>query len=114
MVSTTPIYFIAVAIGFAFLLLAALISIAIKYEGGSNPQDPKKRKIVFWTMTILAPIVNLVFGLLVYYYPTGNTYARDQLIKAIGIGSGISFIVCLLFGFILSKMFPNGKLGNWF
>jgi len=114
MVSTFPVYIIAVVAALLFVLIAALISNAIKFEGGARPKDPAKRKIWFWVIGILAPVANLLFGLFVYYFPQGNSYAKSKLITAIGIGSAITFIVYLLLGFILSKLFKNGKLGNWF
>ncbi len=114
MVSTFPVYIISVVAALVFILIAALISSAIKFEGGARPKDPGKRKMWFWVMGILAPIANLVFGLFVYYFPQGNNYAKSKLITAIGIGSAVTFVVYLVIGFILSKVFKNGKLGNWF
>jgi len=114
MVSTFPVYIIAVVAALLFILIAALISNAIKFEGGANPKDPAKRKIWFWVLGILAPIANLLFGLFIYYFPEGNSFAKSKLITAIGIGSAITFVVYILVGFILSKVFKNGKLGNWF
>jgi len=114
MTSTFPVYIIAVVAALLFILIAALISNAIKFEGGANPKDPAKRKMWFWVLGILAPIANLLFGLFIYYFPEGNSYAKSKLITSIGIGSAITFVVYILVGFILSKMFKNGKLGNWF
>jgi len=114
MTSTFPVYIIAVVAALLFILIAALISNAIKFEGGANPKDPAKRKIWFWVLGILAPIANLLFGLFIYYFPEGNSFAKSKLITAIGIGSAITFVVYILVGFILSKVFKNGKLGNWF
>ena len=114
MVSTFPVYIISVVAALFFVLIAAVISNAIKFEGGARPKDPAKRKMWFWIMGILAPIANLLLGLFVYYFPEGNSYAKSKLITAIGIGTAITFVVYLLVGFILSKMFKNGKLGNWF
>ena len=34
-------YIISVIFAAARILIAALISVAIQYEGGSNPKDPK-------------------------------------------------------------------------
>ena len=114
MVPTFPVYIIAVVAALVFVLIAALISNAIKFEGGARPKDPAKRKMWFWIMGVIAPIANLAFGLFTYYYPEGNSYARSKLITAIGVGTAITFVVYILVGFILSKMFKNGKLGNWF
>ena len=114
MVSTTPIYVISVVTALLFILIAGIVANAIQFQGGSNPKDPGKRKMWFWILAILAPVANLLFGYFTYYYPESNNYAKSQLIVAIGIGTGITFIVYLLIGFILSKIFKNGKLGHWF
>lgn len=114
MVSTFPVYIISVVFAGVFLLIAALISNAIKYEGGANPKDPAKRKMWFWIMAVLSSFSNLLFGLMSYYYPENNAYAKSQLITAIGIGTGLCLILYIVLGFVLSKMFKNGKLGNWF
>jgi uncharacterized membrane protein len=114
MVSTVPVYIISAVFAGVFLLIAALISNAIKFEGGANPKDPGKRKMWFWIMAIIGTIANLLFGLFSYYYPENNSYAKSQLITAIGIGTGICFLLYIVLGFLLSKVFKNGKLGNWF
>jgi sulfoxide reductase heme-binding subunit YedZ len=114
MVSTVPVYIIAAAFACVFLLIAALVSNAIKFEGGANPKDPGKRKMWFWIMGIIAALSNLLFGLFTYYYPANSTYAKSQLITAIGIGTGLCFVLYLVLGFTLSKVFKNGKIGNWF
>jgi cytochrome bd-type quinol oxidase subunit 2 len=114
MVSTVPVYIISAAFAGVFLLIAALISNGIKFEGGASPKDPGKRKMWFWVMAIIGTIANLLFGLFTYYYPENNSYAKSQLITAIGIGTGVCFVLYVVIGFILSKVFKNGKLGNWF
>jgi hypothetical protein len=114
MVSTLPVYIISIVFAGVFILFAALISNAIKYEGGANPKDPGKRKLWFWVMAILGSFANLLFGMMSYYYPENNSYAKSQLITAIGIGTGLCFVLYVVIGFALSKMFKNGKLGNWF
>ncbi len=114
MVSTIPVYIISAAFAGVFLLIAALISNAIKFEGGANPKDPGKRKMWFWIIAIIGTLANLLFGLFSYYYPENNSYAKSQLITAIGIGTGICLVLYIVFGFVLSKVFKNGKIGNWF
>ena len=46
----------AVAVALAILLLAAIISILIQFEGGINPKDDNKRRIVFWVFAILGSL----------------------------------------------------------
>ncbi|MEI8048737.1 MAG: hypothetical protein WCI92_15250 [Bacteroidota bacterium] len=105
-------YIVAGVVALCFLLIAALISTAIKFEGGSNPKDPKKRKMWFWIFAILTPIVNFILGYFVFM-PVGKV-AQNKFIIALSIATGLAFILYVLLGLILSKMFKNGKLGNWF
>jgi hypothetical protein len=114
MVSTVPVYIISAVFAGVFLLLAAIVSNSIKFEGGANPKDPGKRKMWFWVLGILGSISNLLFGLFIYYFPENNSYAKSQLISAIGIGTGLCLFLYIILGFVLSKVFKNGKLGNWF
>jgi uncharacterized membrane protein len=114
MVSTVPVYIISAVFAGVFLLIAALISNAIKFEGGANPKDPGKRKMWFWIMAIIGTIANLLFGLFSYYYPENNSYAKSQLITAIGIGTGICLLLYIVLGFVLSLSIKNGKINNWF
>ena len=53
---TVTAYVLAIAVALALLLIAAIIASIIKYEPGANPKDPRKRKIWFWVLGILALI----------------------------------------------------------
>lgn len=114
MISTFPIYIISVAFSGLFLLIAAIISNSIQYQGGSNPKDPQQRKMWFWVMGVLCALSNLLFGLFVYYFPTAGSYAKGQYITAVGASTGLCFVLYIILGYAIAKMFKHGKLGNWF
>lgn len=98
-----------------FILIAALISNMIQFEGGSNPKDPGKRKMWFWIMAILNPVLFYVLSAFVLApNPNNNQMAYDDYMASLPIAAGIGFLVYLVLGFVLSKIFKNGKLGNWF
>ncbi len=105
-------YIIAGVVTLVFLLIAALISVSIKFEGGTNPQDPKKRRLWFWIFAVLTPIVNFILGYFVFL-PVGKV-AQNKFIIALSIATGVAFILYILLGYILSRAFKNGKIGNWF
>ncbi len=107
-------YVMAIVIALVVLLIAAAISIIIPFEGGSNPQDPKKRKRVFWIFAILNPIIIFLAGFLIVRPGIDIPALIDQYTTALGIGTGIGVVVYLLLGFIMSKANKNGKLGHWF
>ena len=98
-----------------FILIAALISNMIQFEGGSNPKDPGKRKMWFWVMAILNPVLFYVLSAFVLApNPEIDEMVYDDYITSLPIAAGIGFVVYVVMGFVLSKVFKNGKLGNWF
>lgn len=98
-----------------FILIAAVISNAIKYEGGANPKDPGKRKMWFWVMAILNPVLFYVLSAFVLApIPENDQMVYDEYMASLPIAAGIGFVVYIVLGFVLSKVFKNGKLGNWF
>ncbi len=97
------------------ILLAALISASIKFEGGSNPKDPAKRRIVFWIFAVINPII--AYALMAFaFVPSKNAdiVKYDEYMGSILIAVGAGFVVYIIIGFILSKAFKHGKLGHWF
>lgn len=105
----------AVAVAFAILLLAAIISILIQFEGGINPKDDNKRRIVFWVFAILNPII---YWLLAYFYlapdPEESRRAYNRFIEVIPRDMLIGVISYIIFGIAVSKFAVTGKLGHWF
>ncbi len=105
----------AVAVALAILLFAAIISILIQFEGGINPKDDNKRRIVFWVFAILNPIV---YWLLAYFYlapdPEESRRAYNRFIEVIPRDMLIGVISYIIFGIIISKLAVTGKLGHWF
>jgi sulfoxide reductase heme-binding subunit YedZ len=98
-----------------FILIAALISNMIQFEGGSNPKDPGKRKIWFWIMAILNPILFYVLSAFVLApNPDNDQMVYDDYMSSLPIAAIVGFVVYIVLGFVLSKVFKNGKLGNWF
>jgi sulfoxide reductase heme-binding subunit YedZ len=98
-----------------FILIAALISNAIKYQGGRDPKDPKKRRIWFWILAILNPVLFYILSAFVISpNPDNDQIVYDEYMASLPIAAGIGFVVYVFLGFILSKVFKNGRLGNWF
>ncbi len=110
----TTAYIISVVTALVFLLLSAFIANAIKFEGGSNPKDPGKRKMWFWILAVLNPAVIFLLGYFVFMPKGAGLMKKEDFIHALSIGTGIGFILYLIIGFALSKIFKNGKLGHWF
>jgi uncharacterized membrane protein len=105
-------YILSIIFAAVVLLIAAVISNSIKYEGGANPKDPGKRKMWFWIFAVLNPVIFYIIAAFVMV-PSNKKQSvewNDSLPIAVGVG----FVVYVILGFVLSKVFKNGKLGNWF
>lgn len=99
----------------AMILIAALISILIQFEGGSKPKDSRKRKIWFWIIAIINPIIFFLLGTFVLAPKSSeDQMVYDDYMASLPIATAVGFVLFIVIGFILSKVFKNGKLGNWF
>jgi sulfoxide reductase heme-binding subunit YedZ len=105
-------YILSVIFAAAVLLIAALISNAIKFEGGANPKDPGKRKMWFWIFAILNPII--FYAIAAFVMAPSNRRELEAWNDSLPISTIVGFVVYIVLGFVLSKVFKNGKLGNWF
>lgn len=107
-------YIMAVAFSLGFLIIAAIISSLIKFEGGSNPKDKRNRKICFWTFAALIP--ELIFSVGFFLMRSGIKIPSKQVefTMHLGIATAVGLILYVLLGFILSRIFKNGKIGHWF
>ena len=110
---STSAYIITLVTALIFLLLSAIIANAIKFEGGSNPKDPQSRKTWFWILAILNPALAFLVGYFVFL-PDANRMVVNNYVSALSMGTAIGFVLYILLGFILSKVFANGKIGHWF
>ncbi|MFN5795777.1 MAG: hypothetical protein ACK455_13305 [Bacteroidota bacterium] len=98
-----------------FILIAAVISNAIKFEGGASPKDPGKRKLWFWILAIINPVVFYILrAFALAPNPENDQMVYDDYMASLPIAAGVGFVVYVVLGFVLSKAFKNGKLGNWF
>lgn len=110
---STSAYIISLITALIFLLLSAIIANAIKFEGGSNPKDPQVRKTWFWIFAILNPAVCFLLGYFVFI-PDANRMVVNNYVSALSIGTAVGFVLYILLGLLLSKIFANGKIGHWF
>jgi len=114
MISAIPEYIVAVIFTGISLLIAALVSNNIKFDGGADPKDPLKRKLWFWVIGTIGASLYLLFGLFDFYFPLNNSFAKAKTINALGIATAVCFVLYIVIGFILSASIRNGKINNWF
>lgn len=113
--STVASAYMIGAITFVVCLLLAIISAnSIRYEAGVNPQDKRKRRIFFWILALLCPIIIVIISYFAVYNGIRIPSRQEAYLAAMGISSGIFFIAYIICGFILCKAFPHGKLASWF
>lgn len=106
---------ISCSIAGAMILLAALITTMIQHRPGVDQKAPGQRKMVFWIFCVLNPILASVLGMFVFRPDAQvNWQGHEDYMSMIWIGVGIGFVLYIVIGFILAKIFKNGKIGNWF
>jgi sulfoxide reductase heme-binding subunit YedZ len=110
---TSTYIFALIFMGVA-ILLAAVISNLIKYEGGTNPKDPGKRRMLFWIFAILGPVAFFLYNILSVIPTIKKGPALDKFGVTHIIGTAIILVGYIIIGFVLSKIMKRGKLGNWF
>lgn len=99
--------------GVVFLTLAALIAYVIKFEGGDNPGDPRKRRLWFRVLLVVSFVIVFLYNMF-FIAPTVAPNLRSKFMTTNVISSLIDVVTYLVIGFILSKSYSTGKLGNWF
>jgi hypothetical protein len=107
-------YIIAFIFVLAFVLLAVIISNLIKFEGGTTPKDPAKRRLWFWILAGLLPVSLYIYNLLLVIPDVRTGPALNKFSMHPPIASGVALVVYILIGFVLSKTMSRGKIGNWF
>ena len=110
---TSTYIFALIFMGVA-ILLAAVISNIIKYEGGTNPKDPGKRRMWFWIFAIIGPVAFFLYNIFSVIPTIKKGPALDKFGVTHIIGTAIILVGYIVIGFVLSKMMKRGKLGNWF
>ena len=112
--STVSAYVIGIIVAVVLLLVAAIISNLISYQPGNNPTDPRTRRIWFWVLGVCTPVVSLMWSYFTQYSNLRVPSQKTEYFTAMCIAAVVAFVIYLVLGFILSKIFKNGKLGNWF
>ena len=110
-VSTASAYMSGVITSLVLILASALIAKSISFQ--PDLSDVSKRKLWFWVLAILCPIITFCITFAIYSGIRGKS-AQDSYMVAMCISAAVSFILSVVIGFIAAKANKNGKLGNWF
>lgn len=110
----TETYIVAIIFIVLFIAIAMLIANLIKFEGGTNPKDPGKRRMWFWVLAILAPITFFLYNFIMVIPNVKTGPAMNKFFIHVPISSVLVLVVYIIVGFVLAKMMSRGKIGNWF
>jgi len=107
-------YVISVIVAIVAMLTAIVASNRVAYKPGVNAGDVTTRRIWFWVMGVLTPIISWgICYFLVYEAARGKSHKADAM-QAMCIAALVSFALYVAVGWILSKVFKNKKIGTWF
>jgi len=109
---TMQTYILGAIAGVVFLVIAILIAKAIKFEGGSNPKDPGKRRLWFWVLLFASFIAFFLYNMY-FVTPTISPNLQSKFMTPNIIASSIALGVYFVVGQLLAFIFSTGKLGNW-
>ena len=110
-VSTASAYMSGVITSLVLILISGLIAKLISFK--PDLTDVSKRKLWFWVLAILCPIITFGITFAIYSGIKGKS-AQNTYMVAMCIATVISFILYVVLGFIAAKTNKNGKLSNWF
>jgi sulfoxide reductase heme-binding subunit YedZ len=108
-------YVIAVVAVMVVILLAVLSAHAIQFESGANPQDKKKRKLWFWILSVLAPVLTYVLGAFVIHPDKDvDPIPYEEHMNALPIAAVVALVMYIILGIVLSKLKVSLKVAHWF
>lgn len=105
-------YIVGIALTIVMLIIAAMISNMIAFRPDNS--DCKSRKIWFWILGVLTPVLTFVITLVVGYLSIKSHKKAENYMVAMAISSAVSFVLYIVLGWILAKANNHGKIGNWF
>ena len=110
-VSTASAYMAGVITSIVLILVSGLIAKSISFK--PDLSDVAMRKLWFWILAILCPVVSFGVTFAIYSSIKGKS-AQDSYMLAMCISAVISFVIYVALGLIVSNTNKNGTLGYWF
>ena len=106
------VFFAGALLALLCLGIAILISNGIEYEKGDRPTDPKKRRIAFYVLGLVAII--LLFAISSFSVTSLKGRQAEEFQQVMLISIVVNALIYFVLGFALSKMFSSRKIGTWF
>lgn len=110
----TNTYIFALVLALLFVGISILVANMIAYQGGKNPRDAKKRKIWFFVLAAINTIAFFLWNLLYVSNLVKGAPAQDKFLMHNAISTGVTLLVFILVGFLISKLMKKGKYGTIF
>lgn len=112
MVNVSSAYILSIIVCAVMFLISMFISNAIAYK--PDMSDVGKRKLWFWILAILTPILSFILNYGIFYVKIHAHSKQVDFLTAMAISAGIALVLYILAGFIAAKISKTGKLSNWF
>ena len=110
----TNTYMFAVMTAIFMIGIAILVASMIQFQSGANPKDRMKRKIWFWILAVLTPVIFFLYNLFLVLPNIKAGPAMNKFSLHNGLSPVIAFVLFVVFGIVVSKLFKRKKVGNWF
>ena len=111
-VSSVSAYIIGVCVSIVLILVAALIAKLISFS--PDLSDVTKRKVWFWILAILCPVLTFALCYFIVYSGIKIHSQQDSYMFAMCIAALISLVLYVILGFVSAKISKTGKISNWF
>jgi len=110
----TNSYMLASAFAIIMIGIAFLIGKLISVDLSPNRKDTKKRRIVYWTLLVLTPILFYLYNFMIVIPNIKKGPAFSKFFIHGALSALAALIIYFIVGFVLSKAFKNTTLGHWF
>ena len=110
-VSITSAYMWALIVMVICFLIATLVANLILFK--PNNPGTTARRVWFWALCVAAGIIGYVINFFIGKGISVYSIQSDFYMQA-GIAAGVSVVIYIILGFVISKIFPNSKVGTWF
>ena len=110
----TNTYMFAVITAIVMIGIAILVATSVKNQPGPNPRDAAKRKLWFWILGILTPIIFYAYNLTLVMPNIKAGPAMNKFFMHSALSPVVSIVIYIVLGVTISKIFKRKKVGTWF
>jgi hypothetical protein len=109
--SMTSAYMWSCVVMAVCFLIAVVIANMILFKPGNT--GVTHRRIWFWILCVATGIVGFLINYGIGSNITVPSIQANYYMHS-GIAAGVSVVIYIILGLVLSKMFSNSKIGTWF